>query len=474
MTVFLTNSLTGRKEEFVPRVPGEVRMYNCGPTVYNYAHVGNLRAFLMADVLRRLLEARGFEVRQVMNITDVGHMTEDDIRDAGEDKMAVAAKELGKDPYEVAKFFTEAFFADLKALNFQEAEAYPRATETIPEMIAMVERLVSKGNAYVVGGNVYFDVATFPEYGKLSGNTVASLKAGARLEVNPEKRHPADFALWKSDPQHIMQWDSPWGPGFPGWHIECSVMAQAILGEEIDIHTGGEDNRFPHHECEIAQSEAATGKTFARYWIHTGYLQVGGEKMAKSKGNFFTLRDLMEKGYDPRAIRAALISVHYRQPMNLTLDGIDEAAKNLERVHELLRKTTGTDGLPDRPEVAEAAARARNDFDAAMDDDMNVSPARAAVLALVSELNRAGADLSTADANLVRGTFAHFDGILGTGLMDFDDGEDLSTEVEALIEARNAARKAKDFAESDRIRDELAGRGIILSDGAGGTTWKRK
>ena len=472
--VHLTNTLTGKKEEFVPRVPGEVRMYNCGPTVYNYAHVGNLRAFLMADVLRRLLEARGYRVRQVMNITDVGHMTQDDLRDSGEDKVAVAAKEMGKDPWEVAKFFTDAFFQDLEALNFREAEAYPRATETIPEMIAMVERLVEKGNAYVVGGNVYFDVSTFPAYGRLSGNTVERLKAGARLEVNPEKRHPADFALWKSDPDHIMQWDSPWGPGFPGWHIECSVMAQALLGEELDIHTGGEDNCFPHHECEIAQSEAATGKTFARYWLHTGYLQVGGEKMAKSKGNFFTLKDLMAKGYDPRAIRAALISVHYRQPMNLTLEGIDEASKNLDRVHELLRKIGGEAGVPDRPEIAAATARARSDFDAAMDDDMNVSPARAAVLGLVGEVNRAGLPLSTADADLVRETFAWFDGVFGTGLMEVAQADDLSAGIEALIDARNAARQARDFAESDRIRDELAARGIILEDGPGGTTWKRK
>ncbi len=454
--------------------PGEVRMYNCGPTVYDYAHVGNLRSFLMADVLRRLLEARGYTVRQVLNITDVGHMTQDDLRDSGEDKMAVAAKRLGKDPWEVARHFTVAFFEDLKALNFLEAEAYPRATETIPEMIAMVERLVEKGHAYVVGGNVYFDVSTFPEYGRLSGNTVENLKAGARLEVNPEKRHPADFALWKSDPNHIMQWDSPWGRGFPGWHIECSVMAQAILGEQIDIHTGGEDNRFPHHECEIAQSEAATGKTFARYWLHGAYLQVGGEKMSKSKGNFFTLRDLLQKGYDPLAIRSALISVHYRQPMNLTLEGIAEAAKNLERVHELLRKMGGEDTVLDRSAVAAATKRARREFDAAMDDDMNISPARAAVLGLVGEVNRVGLPLSTADANLVRETFSYFDGILGTGLVDAEEADELSAEIEALIEARNAARKARDFAESDRIRDELAARGIILEDGPAGTTFKRK
>ncbi len=426
MTLYLTNSLTGKKEEFIPLNPGEVLMYNCGPTVYDYAHVGNLRSFLMADVLRRLLEARGFTVRQVLNITDVGHMTLDDLRDSGEDKMAVAAKRLGKDPWEVARHFTQAFFEDLKALNFLEAEAYPRATETIPEMIEMVERLVEKGHAYVVGGNVYFDVSTFPKYGRLSGNTVENLKAGARLEVNPEKRHPADFALWKSDPNHIMQWDSPWGRGFPGWHIECSVMAQATLGDQIDIHTGGEDNRFPHHECEIAQSEAATGKTFARYWLHGGYLQVGGEKMSKSKGNFFTLRDLLEKGYDPRAIRAALISVHYRQPMNLTLEGIEEAAKNLERVHELFRKMGGEDAVPDRPGVADAVKRARREFDASMDDDMNISPARAAVLGLVGEVNRVGLPLSTADANLVRETFSYFDGILGTGLVDVADADDLS------------------------------------------------
>jgi cysteinyl-tRNA synthetase len=473
MTLKLTNSLTGKKEEFVPLVPGEVRMYNCGPTVYNYAHVGNLRAFLTADVLRRLLEARGFAVRQVMNITDVGHMTLDDIRDAGEDKMAVAARRLGKDPWQVAAFYTKAFHEDLKVLNFLVAESYPRATESIPEMIAMVERLIEGGHAYVVGGNVYFDVSTFPEYGKLSGNTVESLKAGARLEVNPEKRHPADFALWKSGPNHIMQWESPWGSGFPGWHIECSVMAQAALGEQIDIHTGGEDNRFPHHECEIAQSEAATGKEFARTWIHTGYLRVGGEKMSKSKGNFFTLRDLLENGFDPMAIRSALISVHYRQPMNLTLESIEEAAKNRKRVQELLRKIGGDESVGDRPEVAEVVAAARAEFDASMDDDLNISPARAAVLGLVSDVNRAGLPLSPADADQVRAALTHFDGILGIGLLRIAEEEDLSAEIEALIKARNEARGNRDFAESDRIRDELLGRGILLEDGAGGTTWRR-
>ena len=472
MTLSLFNTYSGRLEEFVPAEPGLVRMYNCGPTVYDYAHIGNMRTFLMADLLRRVLERRGYRVRQVMNITDVGHMTVDDIRDTGEDKMAVAARRFGGDPLKVAEFYTAAFFEDLKALNFLEAESYPRATGTIPEMIALVERLVETGHAYVAGGNVYFDVRSFPRYGQLSGNTVEKLKAGARIEVNDEKRHPADFALWKQDPDHLMKWESPWGEGFPGWHIECSVMAMVALGETIDIHTGGEDNIFPHHECEIAQAEAATGKQFVRYWFHARHLLVDGEKMAKSKGNFYTLGDLVEKGYEPMAIRLALLSAHYRQPMNLTLEGIDEAKKNLERIRELVRRLEPDDAVADRPEVGEAAARAVREFDAALDDDLNTSVARAEVLGLVTDVNRAGLPLSPADSARVREALKAFDAVLGLKLLDTAPAETLDDEVARLIKERIDARARKDFATADRIRTTLAARGILLDDTPSGTTWK--
>ncbi|MCU0726515.1 MAG: cysteine--tRNA ligase [Planctomycetes bacterium] len=473
MGIRLYNSLSNSKEDFTPLVPGRVTMYNCGPTVYDYAHIGNFRSFLLADLLRRTFEARGFSVRQVMNITDVGHMTVDDLRDTGEDKMAVAARRLGMDPLEVARFYEQAFFTDIETLNFRKASAYPRATESIPGMIALIEQLVAKGHAYAIGGNVYFDLSTFPAYGRLSGNTVEQLKAGARLDPNPEKRNPADFALWKTDPGHLMQWDSPFGRGFPGWHIECSVMAMAHLGESIDVHTGGEDNRFPHHECEIAQSEAATGRPFARFWLHARHFLVNGEKMSKSAGNFWTLRDVLSMGHEPMAVRLALLSVQYRSPMNLTLDLFTEAAKNLARIRDLLGKIGPDAAAPDRPEVVAAAARARADFDAAIDDDLNVSPARAALLGLVTEVNRAGVPLSAGDGAAVRGAIAAMDGVLGLKLAEAPREETLEEEVARLIEARAEARRQRDFAKADRIRRDLAGRGILLEDTSRGTVWKR-
>jgi cysteinyl-tRNA synthetase len=474
MSLRIFNTLTGRKEEFEPLVPGEAKVYNCGPTVYDYAHIGNMRTFLFEDLLRRVLDARGYAVRHVMNITDVGHMTVDDLRDTGEDKMAVAARRLGKDPWQVAEHYTKAFFEDLDTLNFRLAHEYPRATETIPEMIALVEKLLEGGHAYVVGGDVYFDIKTFPEYGKLTGNTVEALKAGARLEVREEKRHPADFALWKSDPDHLMLWDSPWGRGYPGWHLECSVMAMSSLGESIDIHTGGEDNKFPHHECEIAQSEAATGRPFAKYWMHSSHLLVDGEKMSKSMGNFYTLRDLLEKGHEPMAIRSAVLAVQYRQPMNLTMEGIEEAGKNRDRVRELLRKLEAAEAAPDRPELAGAVTRARTDFDDALDDDLNISPARAAMLGLVSEVNRLGPPFSPPDAARIREAFAHFDDILGLRLLEEKETEPLDEEVARLVRERDEARERRDFAAADRIREDLKARGFLVEDTPDGTVVRRR
>jgi len=448
-------------------------MYHCGPTVYDYAHIGNFRSFILADLLRRTLDARGYRVHQVMNITDVGHMTLDDLQDGGEDKMAVAARRFDGDPWKVAEYYMEAFFRDIDTLNFRRAHDYPRATETIAPMIEMIEALVAKGHAYEVGGNVYFDISSFPAYGKLTGHTLDQLQAGARIEVNEEKRHPADFALWKHDPNHIMQWDSPWGRGFPGWHIECSVMAMSILGETIDIHTGGEDNRFPHHECEIAQSESATGRPFVKYWMHGGWLFVNGEKMAKSKGNFFTVHDLVEAGHDPMALRAALMAVHYRQQINFSLDSVSDAGKNIERVKEMLRKIGPDEAAPDRPEVVLAVTSRREEFDAGIDDDLNVPRARAAMLSLVSDVNRIGTRLSVGDAKLVREAVAAFEDILGWGLLDIEAGLSLDHEIEAKIRERDEARARKDFATSDRIRDELAAEGIQLIDTPEGVTWKR-
>ncbi|MEA3272830.1 MAG: cysteine--tRNA ligase, partial [Patescibacteria group bacterium] len=309
----LYNSLTRKKENFKPLKKSAVTMYNCGPTVYDFAHIGNLRSFLFADLLRRYFEYSDYKVKQVMNITDVGHMLED--ADEGLDKIEQAAKKAKKTPAQVADFYTKAFFDDVKKLNIKQAWKYPKATEHIKEMIKIIEKLIDKKYAYEVKGSIYFNVKKFKKYGKLSGNKLKDLMAGARVEKNPDKKNPYDFALWIYNPKHKMQWNSPWGKGYPGWHIECSAMAGKYLGETIDIHTGGEDNKFPHHEAEIAQSEGANGKKFARFWLHTRHLLVDGKKMSKSKKNFYTLEDLLKRGYSARAIRYLLLSSHYRDKL---------------------------------------------------------------------------------------------------------------------------------------------------------------
>lgn len=461
------NTYTRRKEEFVPVQAGQVRMYNCGPTVYNFATIGNFRAYVFADVLRRALEYFGYPVTQIVNITDVGHMTSD--ADEGEDKMAKAAREQKKDPWQVAEFFMQAFFRDIEALNIQKAHEYPRATAHIPEMIAIVEKLIARGHAYVVNGNVYYDVSTFPGYGALSGNTLEQLNAGARIEVNPEKRNPQDFALWKQDPKHIMQWDSPWGRGFPGWHIECSAMSTKYLGDQFDIHTGGEDNIFPHHECEIAQTEGATGKRpWVKYWMHTRFLLVNGQKMSKSAGNFFTLRDLTEKGLDPMAIRYVLMSTHYRQPLNFTLESVEAGKEAIRRLKDFRTRLSESAAAQDSPALTAALEAGRKGFDEALGDDLNTSAALAALFEMVREVNKL--PLSKADGQKALALLDRFDGVMGVlGGKE----ESLDAEVEKLIQARLDARKRRDFKAADEIRDQLKARGIILEDGAGGTRWKK-
>jgi len=311
----LYNSLTQKIEELQPLTPGNVRMYSCGPTVYRAQHVGNYRAYMMAEMIRRSLLYLGYEVEHIVNITDVGHLTEDDVADAhGEDKLAKEARLREMSPFEIARAEEDAFLRDLKALRILEADAYPRATEHVGEMIEMIKVLIEKGRAYEVDGSVYFDVGSFPAYGRLSGNTVDKLIAGAsgRVEEREDKKSPHDFALWKHDPKHLMQWDSPWGKGFPGWHIECSAMSRKYLGDSFDIHTGGPDNKFPHHECEIAQSESFSGKRFVQLWAHCGLLTIDGAKMAKSKGKLATIPELLEMGYDGADIRFYLLKQHYR------------------------------------------------------------------------------------------------------------------------------------------------------------------
>ena len=467
MTLVLFNTLTREKEPFRSLEPGLVRMYNCGPTVYNRQHVGNFRAFLFADVLRRWLEYRGFEVRQVMNITDVGHLVDD--AEEGEDKLEKRAREERLDPWEISRENTRQFLQDLATLGVQPALAYPRATDHIAEMVEIIEGLLAQGFAYQVDGNVYFDVSRFERYGRLSGNRVEDLEAGARVEVNAQKRHPADFALWKSDPRHLMKWDTRFGPdGFPGWHIECSAMARKHLGDRIDIHTGGEDNVFPHHECEIAQTEAFTGQPFASFWLHTKFLQVDGGKMSKRLGNVYTIDDVLAQGFSARALRFALLRGHYRQPLNFTWEGMRDASAALETLDDLVARLyrAAEDGVPDAG--AELVAAARGTFEQALDDDLNVGRALPALFQLRSDALEGR--LGGAPAREALAFLERVNGVLG--VLELEP-RDLEQEVEQLIAARQAARAAKQWAEADRLRDELAARGIALEDTPDGVTWRR-
>jgi cysteinyl-tRNA synthetase len=466
----LYNSLTRRLEEFQPAEPGHVRMYNCGPTVYGYQHVGNYRTFAFADVLRRWFEARGWRVTQIMNITDVGHLTRDDF-DAGEDKIVVKAREMGWTAFQVAEHFMNAFYQDRRTLGFLDPARFTRATEHIPDMIALVQKLLDRGLAYRVGGNVYFDVTAFPGYGRLSGNTLETLKAGARIEVNPEKRHPADFALWKTDEKHLMQWDAPWGRGFPGWHIECSAMSMKYLGETFDLHTGGEDNIFPHHECEIAQSEAATGKPFARFWLHARHLLWDGQKISKSLGNVVLLKDFLEKGFAPMEVRYALVSTRYRQRVNFSWDLFQESRLALGRLLEFKRRLSDAAARPDAGTPPDLEAPQR-EFAGRMDDDLDVAGALGVVHTFARDGNRAmDQGLAGAGARKALDLLERFDrvfGVLGGGA-----GDGPPDEVVRLARERQEARQRKDFKAADAARDRIRALGWAVEDTRDGVKYRR-
>ncbi len=475
MPLRLHNSLTGRVEELAPQRPGEVRMYHCGPTVYKRQHIGNFRAFLLADLLRRTLELSGLRVLQVMNITDVGHLTEDDVADAGgEDKLQKEAARRRLDPWQIAREEERHFKEDLAVLRVLPAHHYPRATEHVPEMIEMIEELLEKGHAYAAGGDVYFDVRSFERYGALSGNTLAELEAGAsgRVQERSEKRHPADFALWKHDPKHLMQWDSPFGRGFPGWHIECSAMSRRYLGDTLDIHTGGPDNKFPHHECEIAQSECVTGTTFVRHWLHCGWLEIGGEKMSKRAGALFTIPELIEKGYTGADLRLYLLRTHYRSPLPFDLSLLDDAARTRAKLdnfvhYEMVERPEG----PDDPEIAAAIADAERHFRSALDDDLNTSAALAAIHEMMTAVNRRSPH--RADAARAVAQMREFDRVFGV-LSDAPARGAEDAEIDALVADRDAARAARDWARADALRDRLEREhGVELLDTPQGTRWRR-
>ncbi len=471
MTFQVYNTLTKQKEVFRTLEEGKVRMYNCGPTVYARIHIGNLRAFMFADLLRRWLEHEGYEVCQIMNITDVGHLTDD--ADDGDDKLDARARREGKDPYEISRHFADLFLDDLKRMECLPAHHYPRATDHIPEMLEMIDKLIADGYAYQTGENVYFEVGKFEHYGRLSGNKVDDLDAGNRIEVNQEKRAPADFALWKSDPSHLMKWESRFGPdGFPGWHIECSAMARKHLGDRIDIHTGGEDNVFPHHECEIAQSEAFTGEGFATYWMHTKFLQVDGGKMGKSLGNAYTLDDIEAKHHDLRTLRYTLLRGHYRSPLNFTWDVMADSAKALEKLDDLVgrlrRIAAGEEGAQDAGAGQAELDTCRSEFVDAMNDDLNTPRALASLHSLRDHAvqGRIGSACGASALEFL----GKVHGALGFLRLEEDS---LDASIEALIQERLDARNNKNWARSDEIRDELLAQGILLEDTGGKTVWRR-
>jgi cysteinyl-tRNA synthetase len=454
------NTYSKQIEPFEPLEPGKVKIYSCGPTVYSHPHIGNFRSFLMADLLKRFLEFKGFAVSHVMNITDVGHLLDD--ADEGADKLEEAARKEKKDPLEIAKIYINSFMTAGKMLNIKPADSYPRATDHIQEMIDMIQSLIEKGHAYGVGGNVYYDVRTFKDYGRLSGNMLDDLNAGARVEVNAEKKNPQDFALWKHDPRHIQQWDSPWGRGFPGWHIECSAMSTKYLGRQFDFHTGGEDNIFPHHECEIAQSEGASGKKWVKYWMHARFLMVDGEKMSKSKGNLYTIQELVDKGFRKNAIRYALIASHYRQNYNFTFDGLKAAEQAIDKIAQcvfLLRQVTGGDTAV-RADVTAFIDKAIDAFDAALSDDLNISKALAAVFELVKDANKL-TDASAGEAKAILDAIERIDSVLGVLEIAADE---TPAEILALAEERKQAKLAKNWARADEIRETLTAKGFVVED----------
>ncbi len=505
----LYNTLTRQPEAVEPTqrdAEGHplLRVYGCGPTVYSLAHIGNFRSFLTTDLLLRTARALGWRTKYVSNVTDVGHLTDDDVADAsGEDKLAKALQskegERFANVWDLARHYTGALLADWHALNLLEPDVRPRATDHVREQIEAVERLIESGHAYETADGVYFHVPSFPDYGKLSGNRDAEgLEAGAAaasrdVVTDAAKRDPRDFALWKKDPGHLMQWHSPFAEGtawgFPGWHIECSVMAQQYLGETIDVHTGGEDLIFPHHECEIAQAESLTGEPFARVWLHTRFLRVEGEKMSKSKGTFITVHDLVApeseggRGIDPLAVRYALISGHYRKPFNFTEKNLKAAAKHVARIRHVYdvlipqgEAAAGDERDEDRA-LAELLDNAYDDALAGLCDDLNTPIALREVLAGVGHIS--AHDLNAPSAHAAKSFLDRVNALLGIVKHEGDgapaDAADpLADKVDALIAERVAARAAKDFARADAIRDELDALGVEVMDSPQGSTWRKK
>lgn len=467
----LFNTLTRQKEDFVPLEEGKVKMYICGPTVYNYIHMGNARPMCVFDVLRRYFEYRGYQVTFVQNFTDI------------DDKLIRRANEESSTVPEIAEKYIKEYKTDAAGLNVREATVHPRATENIPGILSMIETLVEKGFAYESNGDVYFRTRKDTGYGKLSHMPIEELESGARVDVGEQKEDPLDFALWKAAKPGEPFWDSPWGKGRPGWHIECSAMNKCILGDTIDIHCGGQDLIFPHHENEIAQSECANGKPFAHYWLHNGFLTIDKVKMSKSLGNFFTTREVAEKfGYE--SIRFLMIAAHYRSPINYSVESIEQSKASLERLYtcrdnlDYAYSQAGDTPLPQEEEAAKSFAAREQQFIDAMDDDMNTADAIAALFDLVRDLNTLTSGVNSGTAipskKILKQGMELFDRLTQVlGLVYNRKNDDMDAQVEELIQARQEARKAKDFAKADAIRDQLKEMGIILEDTKQGIKWKR-
>jgi len=475
--IVFQNTLGPEREVFVPLQPGQVKMYTCGPTVYDFAHIGNFRTFVFQDILRRFLRSRGFDIIQVTNFTDV------------DDRIIAKAAEAKLEIRDFTTKYIEAFLADQRVLGISRPEHMVRATDHIEDMVQLIERLTAKGFTYTSDGSIYFRISQFPNYGKLTHVDVAGIKAGARVDVDRyEKADARDFALWKAPKPGEFFWETRIGSGRPGWHIECSTMAMKYLGETIDIHSGGVDLAFPHHENEIAQSEAATGKPFVRYWLHAEHLLVDSQKMSKSLGNFYTLRDLLEKGNKPSTLRFLLASVPYRRQLNFTEEGLQQAASSVERLRNFAMRLNTSKFPEGASGLSEAAARARENFEGGLEDDLNTAQALAAVFDLIREANVAmdRGDFRQGDVAPVRKALETFDAIFAV-LQDDDDkklrsvGMDTraasptNEKIDELIAARQVARKTRDFAKADRIRQELADQGIVIEDSKDGIVrWKRR
>ncbi|MCD6470621.1 cysteine--tRNA ligase [Candidatus Bathyarchaeota archaeon] len=472
MGLKIFNTMGMRKEEFTPLRKGEVRIYVCGPTVYDFIHVGNARAFVIADVVRRYLEYKGYKVTLVSNITDI------------DDKMIKRSQETGLSLQQLGEIYSNAYFEDIAALNIKKPDICPRATQHIPEIIEAIEKLIQKGYAYQVDGDVYFNVMKFEDYGKLSGNKIEALEMGARIEVNPKKKNPADFALWKAQKKGEPGWHSPWGKGRPGWHIECSTMAMKYLGETFDIHMGGKDLIFPHHENEIAQAEALTGKTFARYWIHNEWLTVEGQKMSKSLGNFITVRDAL-KTYNPQVLRFFLISAHYRSPLDFNKENLRLAEVNLMKIINALEKLAAlkerTEGGDEEKNLLSNIRKAKEKFEEAMDDDFNTPLAIAAIFDMIKAINTYVAKNIEIEKSVKREVYETVKSLLNVLGIEIkiekekrekDQMALINSLMELILEIRQEMRRRKEWKIADEIREKLQKLGFHIEDAPKGTRWK--